>query len=340
MKNLSSKSSSFQLPASIYLFILLMLPPSLSSLPGCTTDGTKEAVKVSEYKKLMDAQKQKSDLKAEEEALKKIPDPTADSYELMGDGYLKQGNLDKAFITYNKGLNLNPKSIRIRYKMAGLFLTKGLVKDAEQGFLSIIQDQPDFAPAYEGLGKTYYLSGNLEKAEENFHQALQINSQSWQAHDYLGIIKDRQKKYDEAIDHYRSAIALKPEAGLLYNNLGMSYFLKKDYEKAILAFNEALRKGEVDDKVNNNLAKAYIELKKYDEALDVLKEMVGPPEAYYKIGNLHLQDKNYEEAVSSFEKAIELNPKSNQAAVDKLRMAKKYLKETTPTTLGVKEEKK
>ena len=166
----------------------------MSLLLSCSTDGTKEAVKISEYKKTMDAQKQKSDLAAEEEALKKVPDPTVDSYERMGDGYLKQGNIDKAFITYNKGLNLDPKSIRLRYKMAGLFLTKGLVQDAEQGFLSIIQDQPNFAPAYEGLGKAYYTAGNLEKAESSFNQALQINPQSWQAQNYLGIIKDRRKK--------------------------------------------------------------------------------------------------------------------------------------------------
>jgi Flp pilus assembly protein TadD len=335
MKILFFKSSIFHLPSSIYFFLLLFF------LSGCaSTDGTKEAVKISEYKKMMDAQKQKSDLAAEEEALKKVPDPTADTFERMGDGYLKQGNLDKAFITYNKGLNLDPKSIRLRYKMAGLFLTKGLAPDAEQGFLSIIQDQPDFAPAYEGLGKAYYAAGNLEKAEASFYQALRINPQSWQAQNYLGIIKDRQEQYDQAIVHYRSAIALKPESGLLYNNLGMSYVLKGDYEKAVLAFNEALRKGEADDKVNNNLAHAYIHLKKYEEALDVLKETVGTPEAYFKIGTLYLQDKKYEEAAGSFEKAIELNPKYNQQAVEKLRLAKKYLKAKTVPTLGIKEEKK
>ena len=339
MKDFSVKTSLFSPLSSLFIYSLLIFP-SLTFLTGCSTDGTKEAVKISEYKKTMDAQKQKSDLAAEEEALKKVPDPTVDSYERMGDGYLKQGNIDKAFITYNKGLNLDPKSIRIRYKMAGLFLTKGLVQDAEQGFLSIIQDQPNFAPAYEGLGKAYYAAGNLEKAEGSFHQALQINPQSWQAQNYLGIIKDREKRYDQAIVHYRAAIALKPEAGMLYNNLGMSYSLKGDYEKAVLAFNEALRKGEVDDKVNNNLAQAYIELKKYEEALDVLRETVGSPEAYLRIGNLYLKDKNYEEAAGSFEKAIELSPKYNQQAVEKLRLAKKYLKDKPVPTLGIKEEKK
>jgi Flp pilus assembly protein TadD len=308
---------------------------------GCaSTDGVKEAAKMSEYKKVMEGQKLKSDIKAEEEALKKIPDPTADNYELMGDGYFKQGNVDKAFITYNKGLDLNPNSIRLRYKMAGLFLTKGLVQDAAQGYASIIQDQPDFAPAYEGLGKTWFTAGDLAKAEENFNKALRINPQSWQAQNYLGVIKDRQKQYDRAIDHYRAAIALKPEAGLLYNNLGMSYFLKGDNEQAILAFNEALLKGEVDDKVNNNLAQAYIRLKRYDEALEVLKDIEGAPQAYYKIGNLYMQDKKYEEAIGSFERAIELSPKYYQAAVDKLRLAKKYNKDAETSDMRIREEKK
>ena len=114
----------FHLPSSIFHLSFYFALASYPVMGVRSTDGTKEAVKISEYKKMMDAQKQKSDLAAEEEALKKVPDPTVDSYERMGDGYLKQGNLDKAFITYNKGLNLDPKSIRIRYKMAGLFLTK------------------------------------------------------------------------------------------------------------------------------------------------------------------------------------------------------------------------
>ena len=307
------------------LLCCLALFACLALLPSCATDGVKEAAKMGEYKKMMDAQKLKSDLAAEEAALKKLPDPTADSYERMGDGYLRQGNLDKAFINYTKGLNLSPKSVRLRYKMAGLFLTRGLAADAEQGYLSIIKDQPDYAPAYEGLGRAYYAAGNMEKAEESFRQALKINPRSWQAENHLGIVKDRLKKHDEAIAHYRAAIAIKPDSGLLYNNLGMSYYLKGDSEKAVLAFNEALAKGETGEKVSNNLAQAYIGLKRYDEALEVWRKTSGETEAYLKIGNLYLKEKQYGKAAQAFEKAVDSSPKYNPEAVDKLRQAKRQL---------------
>ena len=294
---------------------------------ACASDGVKEAAKMGEYKKMMDAQKLKSDLAAEEAALKKLPDPTAESYERMGDGYLRQGNLDKAFINYTKGLNLDPKSVRLRYKMAGLFLTRGLATDAEQGYLSIIKDHPDYAPAYEGLGRAYFAAGNMEKAEESFRQALKINPRSWQAENHIGIVKDRLKKHDEAIGHYRAAIAIKPDSGLLYNNLGMSYYLKDDSEKAVLAFNEALAKGEAGEKVSNNLAQAYVSLKRYDEALEVWRKAHGETEAYLKVGNLYLKEKKYGKAAEAFEKAVDSSPKYNQEAVDKLRQVKRQMRD-------------
>ena len=334
-------SSIFHLPSSIYLFILLMLPLSLCFLPGCaSTDGAKETAKMSEYKKVMDAQKQKADIKADEEALKKVPEMKADGYERLGDSFLKKGDLDFAFVQYNKALNLDPKSIRIRYKMGGLFLTKGLAEDAQAGFLSIIQEQPDYAPAYDGLGRVYFVKGDLEKAEENFNQALRLNPQLWQSHNYLGIIKDKQKLYGQAIARYTEAIALRPDLGLLYNNLGMSYYLKGDYDKAIKAFNEGLSKDETDPRINNNLAQALIKVKRYDEALDIFKLTEKESVAYFRMGNIYLEGKEYQKAVEAFDKAVELNPKYDQKATEKLKLAKKYLKDKAVPTSGIKEERK
>jgi Flp pilus assembly protein TadD len=311
----------------VKLLLILSVWPGISGCPS--SSGTQaQVVKENEYRKLLDQQKQKAEAKEEQELLKKMPEMKAGDYERLGDTYLKNGDFDFAFIQYNRALNLEPKSIRIRYKMAGLFLTKGLADDAQAGFLSIIEEQPDFAPAYDGMGRVYFIKGDLEKAEASFNKALQLDPQLWQSHNYLGIIKDKQKKYDQAIFQYREAIALRPDIGLLYNNLGMSYLLQGDYEKAVNAFNEALDKGETDPKIINNLALALVKLKRYDDALIVFKLIDTESAAYFKIGNIYLEEKNYAKAEESFEKAIEMNPRYDAKAVQKLKLAKKYLTET------------
>jgi Flp pilus assembly protein TadD len=312
----------------VKILLILGLWPGIM---GCPSSSSQSQVKESEYKKLLEQQKQKSQIKEDEAALKKVPEMTADGYERLGDTFLKKGDLDFAFVQYNKALNLEPKSIRIRYKMAGLFLTKGLADDAQAGFLSIIEEQPDFAPAYDGLGRVYFIKGDIEKATANFNQALRINPQLWQSHNYLGIIKDKQKDYDKAVFHYKEAIALRPDIGLLYNNLGMSYLLQGDYEKAVKAFNQALDKGETDPKITNNLALALIKLKRHEEALTVFKLVDTDSTAYFKIGDIYFEEKNYPKAVEAFEKAVDLNPKYDSKTVQKLKLARKYLNESAAT---------
>jgi Flp pilus assembly protein TadD len=310
----------------VKLLIVLGLWPGLIGCPSSDTQS--QIAKESEYRKLLDQQKQKREIKEDQELLKNLPKMKAGDYEHLGDTYLKNGDLDFAFIQYNRALNLEPKSIRIRYKMAGLFLTKGLADDAQAGFLSIIEEHPDFAPAYDGMGRVYFIKEDLEKAEISFNKALQLDPKLWQSHNYLGIIKDKQKKYDQAVSQYSEAIALRPDIGLLYNNLGMSYLLQGDYERAVKAFNEALDKGETDPKIINNLALTLVKLKRYDDALTVFKLVDSESSAYFKIGNIYMEEKNYAKAAESFEKAVELNPKYDAKAVQRLKLAKKYLSES------------
>ena len=75
--------------------------------------------------------------------------------------------------------------------------------------------KPDYALAYEGLGRAFYNRGENGKAETNFQQALKLNPHLWQSHNYLGIIEDQRHHFEQAIAHYRVVIALKPKIGSL-----------------------------------------------------------------------------------------------------------------------------
>ena len=64
---------------------------------------------------------QKAAIPSEEAIAKKLPEMTSAEYERLGDQYLSQGNLDIAFIQYDKALRLDPNQVRIRYKVGRLF---------------------------------------------------------------------------------------------------------------------------------------------------------------------------------------------------------------------------
>ena len=106
---------------------------------SCASDKSQKGIiQESEYKKILDRQRQKDSFAFDQDAkAKKIPEMTADGHERLGDSYLKQGNIDLAFVQYNEALTLDPNLISVRYKIGCLFLKKGLSKDAEEQYNKI-----------------------------------------------------------------------------------------------------------------------------------------------------------------------------------------------------------
>ena len=303
---------------------LLILALSLGSWGCAILKNIPNPFKESDYKKVMEQQqqKQKALVAAEEEVPKKILQMTATGCEEMGDNYLRQGDLDRAFIQYGKALDLEPANAGIRYKVGSLFLKRGLPEEAIKEFQQILKDDLNNSLAYEGMGKSFFKQGNFDESEKYFRQSINLNSGSWQAHNFLGIIYDRQRKFEAAIPEYTAAIAIKPNEAILFNNLGMAYYLNGKYEKAANAFAEAVKIDGTNSKINNNLALALSKLGRFQEAFEAFKRGRDEATAYNNIGYLYLTAGRYDEAIKSFEKAIEINPKFYVRAHENMKEAK------------------
>src|SRR4030043_1592449 len=108
----------------------LLLPGLIVIQFGCSKKNPQQET-LKEYRKMIEKQKAAS-VREEEEALKKIPEMTAEGYEKLGDSYVKQGNLDMAFIQYGRAVTLDRKGMSVRYKIGRLFLEKGLTQEAKK----------------------------------------------------------------------------------------------------------------------------------------------------------------------------------------------------------------
>jgi tetratricopeptide (TPR) repeat protein len=97
----------------------------------------------------------------------------------------------------------------------------------------------------------------------------------------------------------------------LYNNLGISFSLIGEYEKGTTAFKEALKMGGSKQKIYNNLGLVLTLVGRGNEA-----------QAFNNVGAMYLHQGNYDEAVRSFEKAMELAPTFYAKASENLRKVK------------------
>ena len=300
--------------------LTLILPGLILIQFGCSKKNPQQDT-LKEYRKMIEKQKAAS-VKDEDEALKKIPEMTAEGYEKLGDSYVRQGNLDMAFIQYDRALKLNSKGMNVRYKIGRLFLEKGLTEEAKKEFQEILKTEPSHALSHEGMGRAYIKLGEWGEAEKSFQKAIRLNSHLWQAHNFLGIIYDRQKQFDAAIDQYKKAISINPNDAALFNNLGMAFFFKGDYEKAIKAYSEGIKIDVSNGKIHNNLALVLYKLGKYEDTFEAFKRGGDEPTAYYNMGCLYMMEGKYIEAVQVFEKAIELKPGFYIKAHESLKKAK------------------
>ncbi len=290
---------------------------------GCSTGKSQQQDSFKSYREKMEMKK--GALAKEEERQVKVSELGVEGCERLGDLYLRQGNMDLAFIQYYRALRIDPAQIPIRYKLGRLLLERGVPEEAKKEFKEILKRNPDHALAYEGMGRVYFKEGNFFESEKNFQKALRLKSNLWQAHNFLGIIYDHQEQFRSAIDEYQSAIAIQPDEGLLFNNLGISLYLSGEYEKAVEAFQKAVRVGKTSPKIYNNLALALCKLEKYEEGFEAFKRAGDEASANYSMGCIYMFEGKFKEAIESFEKAMQMKPAFYVKAHENLKKAREAL---------------
>lgn len=281
------------------------------SVFGCSSSGSmKSLFKENDYEKMLKMQKERQNaLKNEAEKLPdNLPQMTEEGYEKLGDYHLSQGNMEMAYIQYQRALQLEPEQTRVRYKLGRLYLKRGLHAEAETEFRKILSKTPDYAFAYDGLGQVNFKRGNLKESEENFRKAIKLDGELWQSYFYLGIILDRRRDFNDAIKEYKRASLLKPDNADILNNLAISYYFSGDYESAVKSLNEAVQiRSPRRATYYNNLGIALCKLGKYGKALDAFKKSGDDAIAYNNIGYILMKDGKYDEAIKVFEKALDMN---------------------------------
>ncbi|MGD0401498.1 MAG: tetratricopeptide repeat protein [Syntrophobacteraceae bacterium] len=288
---------------------------------GCASDNSPAAGQTG-YSKQIEQQKRMSQ---ELDAPKKLPEMTDDDYERLGDNFVQQGDLEKGFMQYDKLLRKKPDNGRLLYKRGMVFLVKDRSTEALGDFQEALKKEPGNALLHQGAGEALFKLKRTDEAEKEFQLALKSDGKLWLSHNFLGIIYDYKQRPDLAVEHYQAAISIRPEWGAVYNNLGVSRTLQGEWEMAVVAFEDAIKRGYSDPQVGNNLGLALCRLGRDTEAIEAFKRSGDEAQAYNNLGSFHLQQGDYEKAVSAFEKAIKLRPTFYAQASENLKKAQAAL---------------
>jgi Flp pilus assembly protein TadD len=142
--------------------------------------------------------------------------------------------------------------------MAGILGTQGRDSECEFVLKRIIQEYPQFLPAYNKLAE------------------LQM----------------RQRRVNEAIDTISSGLRIHSRDPVLLNNLGMCWLVRRDYETALGSFTKAAGIMPENTRYRTNMAVALGLMGRDEESLSLFKQILPEDQANDNLAVLREARKN------------------------------------------------
>lgn len=237
---------------------------------------------------------------------------TAQTWFERGIIFQQDNNLEEAFRCYSEAIKLD-FNLDAALNNLGIILEEmKRYEEAESTFRKAIDINPS-SDTYYNLGNLLHNLKRFEEAEVVYREAIKINSIFQEAYYNLGNTLKVQKRFEEAENSFRKAIELNPYDDKSYNNLGLLLFENlKRFEEAETIFNKSIDINPSGHKAYFNLGNLLYILKRFNEAEKEYRKSIKMNSSYYKAyNNLGVLLKNMErldEAEIAYKKAAELDP--------------------------------
>lgn len=186
--------------------------------------------------------------------------------------------IDEASRLVSEILEENPQDNDALILRAQMALDRGDTAAAVTDLRTVLRDQPNLVPVQRALARAYLQSNDLALAEETLKGAVEQNPGDPQLRVDLAALLVRNGQTDRAVKTLEDAVAAKPENLVAQEQLFFLYAARKDLVKA-MATAGAVRAARPD-----------------------------LPLGHYLTGHVHRASGRNDEAVASFEAALELQP--------------------------------
>ena len=164
------------------------------------------------------------------------------------------------------------------------------------------------------MAQMHERSGNLAAAEEQYKRALEKEPKSLDALVAYARMQDRQGNFAEADQLYRTAIEHHPQDAAARNDYGLCLARQNRLDQAAGMLQSACQLKTDEVRYRNNLAMVLVELNQLEEAYLQLADVHKPAVAYYNVGFLLVQRKQYGAARHHFEQALKFQPDFPEAS--------------------------
>lgn len=228
----------------------------------------------------------------------------------------------------------HPKLVEARYNVGVAYGECKMMKDAEAQFQAVLKNNPNHGPSLSNLGTIYFLGGNRERAKQYWDKAVQADKTlsvtgaranlAWlmiekvRAGAPLGSVEDQARK------NLSAALAVEFENKEAYVMYALLYLEGAEKNKSRLALANLLldKAQEIDaDYAPLHNARGLYLLKEENvaQALESFRRaaQLDPKmaEAQLNVGNIVLDFRKYDEAEQAFEAVLKVQPRNYDAMI-------------------------
>jgi len=193
---------------------------------------------------------------------------------------------------------------------------------SKEYFERALELDPEYAPAYTGVGMLYLVLGGsgltalpsgeaIPKAREALKRAIDCNPEFVEAHGHLGFLYLAYDwNWSEAKNHIERALALDPYNAEAHRNYAHYLTMQSRPEEAVREITTAMKLDPLVPLIYQNAAKHYYMARQYDKAIEqgerALKLDPNFKAANWDIGMAYLQKGMFEKAVEVFKSVTSL----------------------------------
>ncbi len=258
-----------------------------------------------------------------------IPAEEGKAYLNLGNGNIILGNYDTSVMYFTNAKNIfelqlaENNSIEVKKNLARAYGSIGVVSS----------EQSNYASAFEHYTKSIVI----------YEELKDINMLS-RLYNNVGVAYQAQKTYDKALEYFQKAkqtqLQLNSDnVGITLTNTANCYRSLQNYEKALLAFQEAEKYVQSNPRAlgewNNSIGAYYKEIANDEKAVQYwnkaitafnsINDKFGIVDTYIYLGELYLEQKQYQQAITNADKALQLSKETN--VLEQMRNASKILSE-------------
>jgi protein O-GlcNAc transferase len=187
-----------------------------------------------------------------------------------------------------QSLAILPKSSELHLYRGNLHERAGDKASAIASCERALALNPTSIEAQQNLSRLLFDTEQFERAEASYRREIELTPEHFGPRHQLGIVFDRMGRYAEAIELFKQAILLNPNSGASYSSLGAAYI-------------------NLDQASGETVALAHAN---YEKAVAVEPEN---SDLHHNLGESYQRGGRLDLALSSFDRAIELNPDNAKA---------------------------